>query len=155
MRLLKVLLACLFFASILFLPHSHGRGLSPHCLRMTLHPLNAPDITLGNFYGKSLVVIFFQSTCLACREEISRLERMRRERGDFSLLGFSMDRDEGRARDFARGLNFPVVMADERVFKCFGEVQQVPKTVVLSPELFVVGSGEDEIGKSPPCHCNF
>ncbi len=151
----RTTVALLFGAVLMFIPHSHGRGLSHACRTMKFSPVNGPSFSLEDFYGRPLTVIFFQPQCLACRREISRLSR--RKDG---VVAFSLDNSVERVRKFAKELNlrFPVVVADRKVLQCFGGIEAVPTVFRFNFELFLVRKGDKTTSSSslnPYCHCSF
>jgi len=161
-KLKLIIVGLFFFSVIIFLPHSHGRSLSHNCRIMPLRTTNGRTIRVEDFYGKPLIIVFFESTCLACQKELELLKQITGK----NVLAISMDTNRQLLEEFLKKKNlpFPVVFYSPQLRKCFGKINRVPTMFFLSPELFITGSsgsplGKDEITtaveKTPSCHCNF
>ena len=157
-----VIVSLIFFSVLIFLPHSHGRSLPHRCRIMPLRTTEGRTIRIEDFYGKPLIIVFFESTCLACQKELKLLRQLKK----VSVLAISMDKNPQFLKEFLKRekLPFPVVLYSSMVGKCFGKITQVPTLFFLSSELFITGSSDsplekDEISrtveKTPSCHCNF
>ncbi len=152
----------IYLAILIFLPHSHGRALTEKCRTLPLKTLDGKSITLESLYGRASLVVFFESTCIACQRELRTLGKLKGK----NILAVAMDRNKGLLEEYLRREKppFPVVLYTEGLRECFGEINQVPTLFFLSPELFITGEEtgalqEEEIRKSsdkiPSCHCNF
>jgi peroxiredoxin len=91
--------------------------------------LGGGRVRLGEYRGKKAVLINFWATwCVPCREELPSLERLsRRMRDTLQVLGVSLDTvGAARVRAFARelGLTFPVLhdpdLATARLYRVRG-----------------------------------
>jgi len=84
----------------------------------TLADLGGKFLRLEEFRGKKAVVVNFWATwCVPCRDEMPTLERLWQERqGSLEVLGVSMDvGDPERVKSFVRevGVTFPVLLDPE------------------------------------------
>lgn len=78
----------------------------------TLALLEGGNFQLGAYKGKPVLINFFASWCLPCREEMPAIERIVQEYRPKGVvfLGISTDDTEANARDFIRkyGVTFPI-----------------------------------------------
>ncbi len=129
---------------------------------MPLRTTEDRTIRIEDFYGKPLIIVFFESTCLACQKELGVLKKIKNK----NVLAISMDAHRQLLEEFLKKkkLPFPVVVYSSRLEKCFGRITRVPTLFFLSSELFVTGSSDSPLGKeeiaralekTPSCHCNF
>ncbi len=107
---------------------------------------NAVDgttVASSGFTGKVLLVIFFATWCPPCVEEIPSLIRLQKTYGEngFSVVALSVDQagPEVVARLAERkGINYPVLMADEKTMHNFGGVYGIPVSFLVNREGNVV-----------------
>lgn len=112
-----------------------------------LHPYKAADFELqdlhGNpvqlsaFRGKAIVLDFWATWCGPCRREIPWLIDFQKEYGPQGLqvIGISMDEDstDAIARFVGRtGINYTVLLGDDRVSSQYGGVSILPTTYFIS-----------------------
>ena len=108
-----------------------------------------------NYRGYVLVIDFFASWCIPCREAVPHLVEMNRKYGKQGLqvLGLSADEDGERVvKSFAEEhhINYPVALAGETVQTDFG-IRAVPVLFVIDKKGKVVEifrGFSDEIGRS-------
>jgi len=84
----------------------------------TLADLGGKSLRLEEFRGKKAVVVNFWATwCVPCRDEMPTLERLWQERqGSLEVLGVSVDvGDPERVKSFVRavGVTFPILLDPE------------------------------------------
>jgi peroxiredoxin len=105
----------------------------------TLKSLSSSDVALSDFRGKSVIVHFFATWCVPCREEMESLRRFvsRTNNGDLSVLAVSVGEPEDRVRRFfdAVPVNFPILLDRDMTIARAWRVATLPTTYVLSPEL--------------------
>jgi len=95
-----------------------GQGSEPHPNASTLLAVTLPDVagkqeTLEQWKGKLLIVNFWATWCVPCREEMPEFVRAQREFGAKGLqfVGIAVD-DADKVRQFAGdiGLNYPALI---------------------------------------------
>lgn len=105
----------------------------------TLPDLAGKRIRLADYRGKKGVLINFWATwCVPCREEMPTLERLWRERREsLEILGVSLDAaSKARVRAFVRelGLTFPILLDPEHVAGKLYRVRALPMSFVVDRE---------------------
>jgi len=82
-------------------------------LGVSLPDTNGKEQALGQWKGKVLVVNFWATWCVPCREEMPEFVKLQRELGDRGLqfVGIAID-DPAKVRQFAAelGLNYPALI---------------------------------------------
>lgn len=108
-----------------------------------LPSFSLPDVTNGNmvnssqFDGQVLLVTFFATWCVPCREEMPiliKLQQDYKERG-FSVVGLSIDTDGMelvKKLVEKEKLNYPVLLADRKVADGFGGISGVPTSFLVN-----------------------
>jgi peroxiredoxin len=79
-----------------------------------------------------------------CREEIPGLVELQKQYGDKGVVVVGLSLDQGGPELVKRfverfKINYPVVMADEKIVKEFGSVEAVPTTFIIDREGRIAG----------------
>jgi thiol-disulfide isomerase/thioredoxin len=99
--------------------------------------LDHREVRLEAYRGKVVLLNFWATWCEPCIEEIPRFaEWQRKYAGRLQVLGVSMDDEEAPVRTAYRkyGLNYPVVMGDEKLGEAYGRVLGLPMTFLIDPD---------------------
>jgi len=116
--------------------------------RMSLERFAGGTYELAAQHGDVIVVNFFATWCLPCIDELPMLQRLqdRYRRDGLQVVAVAMD-VEGRVvvTPFLEvmPLNFPVLLADERVYEGrtpFGPITTLPTTAVVGRDGIIVGA---------------
>jgi peroxiredoxin len=102
----------------------------------TLPDLGGKRVRLGDQRGKKAVLINFWATwCLPCRDEMPTLERLSRQRRDtLEVLAISLDTvGAARVRMFARelGLTFPILLDPELAVARRYRIRALPASFIV------------------------
>jgi len=98
------------------------------------------DLRMSDYQGKVVLLDFWASWCIPCREEMPALvgfyERHRRE--DFEIIAVNIDDDAGNMRRFLSELwpapGFPVVADREKQIPALYQIRAMPTTVMVDRE---------------------
>ncbi len=109
----------------------------------------APDFTLKNargeavslesYRGKVVLLNFWATWCGPCKTEIPWFIDLQNRYGarEFTVLGVSMDEDGWKAVTpyvAAHGMNYPVLLGDEKVNQLFGGIEALPTTMIVDKD---------------------
>jgi len=96
------------------------------------------DYTLSQFKGKVVMINFFTFFCAPCREEMPDLNKIYNEYKEkgFTTLGIALSSDPTQIRFLVKqmGLNYPVLMGDDKISKAYGDIAVVPTTFIIDKQ---------------------
>ena len=126
------------------LPGGSAISITPHpAPAWELKDVEGKSIASSNYAGKVVLVTFWATWCPPCKLEVPGLIGLQKkyEKSGFTVLGISLD--EGGAsvvKPFLKdyGINYPVVLGDEKITGDFGGVEAIPKTFVIDRQGTVV-----------------
>lgn len=100
--------------------------------------LEGKDYTLSQFKGKVVLINFFTFFCGPCREEMPDLNKIHKElKGKgFETIGIGLSSDPTQLRFLTKqlGLEYPVLLGDDKVSKAYGGVEIVPTTFIIDKQ---------------------
>jgi peroxiredoxin len=102
----------------------------------TLKDASDKPVNLSDFRGKVILLNFWATWCRPCGAEIPMLEGFQQAYANqgFVVLGVSMDDDGWKAvRPFteSKKMNYPVVIANDRISDLFGGLKAIPQTFII------------------------
>lgn len=111
----------------------------------TLKDLNGKSVSLSDFKGKVVVLDIWATWCPPCRAEIPHFIELQNEFKDKGVTIVGMSVDSTGPADVAKfvqtnGMNYPIVMADEKTATAYGADQGIPTTVVIDRQGNIVAS---------------
>jgi thiol-disulfide isomerase/thioredoxin len=101
-----------------------------------LKDLDGRTVRSSDFKGKVVVLDFWATWCGPCRAEIPGLVALQKEHSPEGLVIVGASVDEGGAstvKQFTEklGVNYPVVLADEKAQQAFGGIEAIPTTFII------------------------
>ncbi len=120
-----------------------ARGETPPVPAVTLPAFDGPPVSLAALRGHSVVINFWASWCIPCRDEAPLIEEMWREFGSRGLIVLGVDTQdlEAPARAFIKqyGITYPNVRdPDGSVGRLFGTTG-VPETFFINVDGRILG----------------
>ena len=101
-----------------------------------LQTVDGQTIHSSDFKGKVVILDFWATWCGPCRAEIPgfiELQKQYQKQG-LAIVGISVDQDGAAAvKKFMQqaGMNYPVVLSDEKIPQAFGGIEAIPTTFVI------------------------
>ena len=139
-HLLIILTAALAVAAGIYLLEGRSRSRSVsggHALApdFSLPNLAGGQLDLSSYRGKVVLLDFWATWCVPCREEIPHFVELQdkyRDRG-LQIIGVSMDDGPEPVRDFYQRfkMNYPVVMGNAKTGEIYGGVLGLPIAFVI------------------------
>ncbi len=116
-----------------------------------LPTLDGKTVKLSDFKGKVVIVDFWATWCPPCRKGIPDLIALQKENKNLQIIGISVDQnpDEvipGFVKEY--GINYPVVIADEKVIMSYGGIRNIPTSFVISSDGKIVSKYVGLVEKS-------
>ena len=100
--------------------------------------LTGKDYTLSQFRGKVVVVNFFTFFCGPCRDEMPDLSKIYNELKAKGLqtFGIALSSDPTQIRFLVKqlGLQYPVLIGNDKVSDAYGSIAVVPTTVIIDKQ---------------------
>jgi thiol-disulfide isomerase/thioredoxin len=109
-----------------------------------LKGLDGAVVRSDDFAGKVVVLDFWATWCPPCRKEIPGFIALQKQYGDRGLAVIGVSLDEGgpdAVRGFVAkaGVNYAIVMGNEKIVRDFGGIEGIPTTFIIDREGRVVG----------------
>lgn len=100
--------------------------------------LQGKEYTLSQFQGKVVMLNFFTFFCGPCRDEMPDLNKINNELKGKGLqtLGIALSSDPTQIRFLVKqlGLEYPVLIGNDKVSDAYGSVSIVPTTVIIDKQ---------------------
>lgn len=101
----------------------------------SLSTLDGQPLRLSSYRGKVVVLDFWATWCVPCREEIPQFIRMQDQYGSrgMQVIGISMDDSPEPVRSFYQEfkMNYPVALGDAKLGEQYGGILGLPITYVI------------------------
>ena len=142
-RLVVIFLLAAAMAWLTFREPSGGGGMtlpaSGKAPAWVLHDLEGREVRADQFLGRVVLLNFWATYCPPCRQEIPELIRFSKETPTNSAVIIGVSTDESGAavvRPYAaaRGINYPMLVADSNTVDQFGGVSAIPTTFIIDAE---------------------
>jgi len=110
----------------------------------TLTDLNWRAVSLDDFRGRIVIVHFWATWCVPCRDEMTALEALWREfrNSGVVVVGVSIDKGEpSGVRRFCeeKGISFPVLLDREGIVREKYEITSLPSTYIIGKDGKITG----------------
>lgn len=143
-NLLTVVVVIVVAVALFFIVRRHGVPAAASAQQgaaapdFSLTDLNGRPLALSSYRGKVVLLDFWATWCVPCREEIPHLIDLQNKYGSqgLQIVGVSMDDSPEPVRDFYQHfkMNYPVVMGDARTGELYGGVLGLPIAFVVGPD---------------------
>lgn len=110
-----------------------GQALKPFDLKQ----VEGPNVTLESLAGKNTVLIFMQSSCTQCRDEMKTVNAMYEQiKGKVNVAAIGVDIDPARLTQYkgAYKIQFPILLDPEFTVPTSVGVRVTPATIVIDKE---------------------
>ena len=134
MRLLAAALA----ATVLALPVSAQKA-EPKAakLNFSFKDITGKKVSLSDFKGKVILLDFWATWCVPCKQEIPGFIQLQKKYGDrgLQIVGLSVDDSLDVAKQYATQMkmNYPILLAEgkEDILKAYDPIPSIPVSVII------------------------
>ena len=143
-RLLTILTLLVAAVALFFLLRQHGISAAASAQQGAMAPdfhlvdLSGQALDLSSYRGKVVLLDFWATWCVPCREETPHLVDLQNKYGSqgLQIIAVSMDDGPEPVRDFYKrfNMNYPVVMGDAKTGELYGGVLGLPIAFVIAPD---------------------
>ena len=111
--------------------------LKPAKLNFSFKDTNGKKVSLSDFKGKVILLDFWATWCIPCKQEIPGFIELQHEFGDrgLQIIGLSVDDPLTAAKTYAAQMkmNYPVLLAEgkEHVLKAYDPIPSIPVSVII------------------------
>jgi thiol-disulfide isomerase/thioredoxin len=116
-----------------------------------LKDLNGKTVKFSDFRGHVVILDFWATWCAPCRVEIPHFVELQKQYSDkgLTVVGVSLDQQGSEVvKKFVKqfGVNYPVVIGNEKVSEAYGGIDGIPTTFVIDRQGLIVSRhiGYDE-----------
>jgi len=134
MRLLVVALA----AAVLAAPVSAQKTqLKAAKLDFSFKDITGKKVSLSDFKGKVILLDFWATWCVPCKQEIPGFIELQKKYGDrgLQIVGLSVDDSLNVAKQYATQMkmNYPILLAEgkEDILKAYDPIPSIPVSVII------------------------
>jgi peroxiredoxin len=101
-----------------------------------LADLNGNILNFSDFRGHVLILDFWPTWCVPCRVEIPHFVELQKQYGNkgLTVIGVSLGEQSPEVvKQFVKrfGVNYPIVMGNEKVAESYGGIVAIPTTFVI------------------------
>ncbi len=121
-------------ATVVFAQNSELR---PANLNFRFNDISGKKVSLSDFKGKVILLDFWATWCVPCKQEIPGFIELQKKLGDrgLQIVGLSVDDPLSTAKQYAAGMkmNYPVLLAEgkEDVLKAYDPIPSIPVSIII------------------------
>nr|ADC35944.1 thioredoxin-like protein [uncultured bacterium 70] len=135
---MRVVAAALIVGSLVAGPASAQKSETKQAkLSFSFKDLTGKTVSLSNFKGKVILLDFWATWCVPCKQEIPGFIDLQKKYGDrgLQIIGLSVDDSLNMAKEYATKMkmNYPVLLAEgkEDVLKAYDPIPSIPVSIVI------------------------
>ena len=109
----------------------------PATLNFSFKGTNGKTVSLSDFKGKVILLDFWATWCVPCKQEIPGFIELQKKFGErgLQIVGLSVDDPLSKARAYAAQMkmNYPVLLAEgsEDILKAYEPIPSIPVSVII------------------------
>ena len=138
---MRVIAAAFTVTALLVAPTSAQKTeLKPATLTFSFKDLSGKKVSLSAFKGKVILLDFWATWCVPCKQEIPGFIELQKKYGDrgLQIVGLSVDDSLNMAKEYATKMkmNYPVLLAEgkEDILKAYDPIPSIPVSVLIDRE---------------------
>jgi len=109
-------------------------------LKFSFKDTEGRKVSLSQFKGKVIILDFWATWCVPCKEEIPGFIELQKKYGDrgLQIVGVSVDDTMNQAKKYATEMkmNYPILLAEgkEDILKAYDPIKGIPVSIVIDRE---------------------
>jgi peroxiredoxin len=109
----------------------------PAKLNFAFKDTNGRKVSLSDFKGKVILLDFWATWCVPCKQEIPGFIELQKRFGDrgLQIVGLSVDDPPSKAKEYAAAMkmNYPILLAEgkEDILKAYDPIPSIPVSVII------------------------
>ncbi len=109
-------------------------------LKFSFKDTEGKKVSLSQFKGKVIILDFWATWCVPCKEEIPGFIELQKKYGDrgLQIVGVSVDDTMNQAKKYATEMkmNYPILLAEgkEDILKAYDPIKGIPVSIVIDRE---------------------
>ena len=109
-------------------------------LKFSFKDIAGKKVSLSQFRGKVIILDFWATWCIPCKEEIPGFIELQKKYGDrgLQIVGVSVDDTMNQAKKYATEIkmNYPVLLAEgkEDILKAYDPIKGIPVSIIIDRE---------------------
>jgi len=135
---MRIIAAVLTAATLLAAPASAQKSDAKRAnLNFSFKNIDGQKVSLTAFKGKVILLDFWATWCVPCKQEIPGFIDLQKKYGGrgLQILGVSVDDSLKMAKEYATGMkmNYPVLLAEgkEDILKAYDPIPSIPVSIII------------------------
>jgi len=118
-------------------PSAQKNELKPAKLNFSFKDTSGKNVSLSDFKGKVILLDFWATWCVPCKQEIPSFIELQKKLGGrgLQIIGLSVDDPLTAAKTYASAMkmNYPVLLAEgkEDVLKAYDPIPSIPVSIII------------------------
>ena len=106
-------------------------------LNFSFKDIDGKKVSLSQFKGKVIILDFWATWCIPCKEEIPGFIELQKKYGGrgLQIVGVSVDDTMSQAKKYATGIkmNYPVLLAEGKddILKAYDPINGIPVSIII------------------------
>src|SRR4051812_29151766 len=106
-------------------------------LKFSFKDINGKKVSLSEFKGKVILLDFWATWCVPCKEEIPGFIELQKKYGarGLQVVGVSVDDSMNQAKKYAAEMkmNYPILLAEgkEDILRAYDPIKSIPVSIVI------------------------
>ena len=106
-------------------------------LKFSFKNTDGKKVALSEFKGKVIILDFWATWCIPCKEEIPGFIELQKKYGDrgLQIVGISVDDSLNQAKKYATDMkmNYPVLLAEGRedILRAYDPIPGIPVSIII------------------------
>ncbi len=140
MKLIIIKAITILFFSLVIGSNVFSQDVGSKAPDFSMQDINGNTIILSELKGKVVLVDFWASWCIPCKNSMPHIIELYNNRADssFTVIAVNVDEEKSKINEFANSINvtfpFPVIFDKESKLPAMYNVEGMPTTIIIDKE---------------------